>query len=200
MLKRVLTSVHPLTPDRMADLDTVFRARGCSVAKGCYCMYYRIEGKPDFGHGEARGARYRKQMAALAKGDVAPGLLGYIGDEPVGWVSLGPREDFKRLARSKVMAAVDAKPVWSIICFVVPSAHRRRGVAHELLRAAIEFARSHGATLVEGYPVDREVPGAPDAPWFGSCSMFEKAGFREVARYRPARAIVRKAIGRRGSR
>lgn len=189
----VLTAVHPLTPGRMADLDAVFQARGCSVAKGCYCMYYRVAG-PGEHPGGPRGPRYRRMLAKLAAGDLPPGLIGYVGDTPAGWVSLGPRGDFARLAGSRVMAPVDGKPVWSIVCFVVPSAFRRQGVARELLQAAIAFARERGATLLEAYPVDRDVEGAPDASWFGSCSMFEKAGFREVARRRPARAVVRKAV------
>ena len=37
--------VHPLTPERWPDLETIFEARGCSVARGCWCMYYRVSSK-----------------------------------------------------------------------------------------------------------------------------------------------------------
>jgi hypothetical protein len=30
----------PLTPDRWPDLEAVFRGKGCSVARGCWCMAY----------------------------------------------------------------------------------------------------------------------------------------------------------------
>jgi GNAT superfamily N-acetyltransferase len=189
--------VHPLTAERMADLDAVFHARGCSVAKSCYCMYYRRSGKPtELKPGETRTARSRTAIAKLAESDTPPGLLGYKDGKVVGWVSLGPRTDFARLANSPTMRRIDAKPVWSIICFVVPSEFRKQGVAHELLVAAIEFARARGATLLEAYPVDRAVPEAPNAPWFGSSSMFAKAGFVEVARHKPARPIVRLRLAR----
>ncbi len=185
-------TVYPLSPARMADLDTVFQARGCSVAKGCYCMYYRVSGKPvERAQGETRTSWSRSAIAELAEGPVPPGLLGYKEGTPVGWVSLGPREDFVRLANSPTMRRVDDRPVWSIICFVVPSVHRKQGVAHDLLAAAIEFARAHGATWLEAYPVDRDAPDPPDAPWFGSSSMFKKAGFVEVARHKPARPVLR---------
>jgi len=36
--------VHPLTADRWNDLETIFNGRGCSVARGCWCMYYRRSG------------------------------------------------------------------------------------------------------------------------------------------------------------
>ena len=36
--------IEPLTPARWPDLEAVFRAKGCSVARGCWCMYYRYSG------------------------------------------------------------------------------------------------------------------------------------------------------------
>jgi GNAT superfamily N-acetyltransferase len=190
-------TVLPLTSERMPDLDTVFQARGCSVAKSCYCMYYRRSGKHvDLKAGETPNSRNKAAMARLAECGLPPGLLGYKDGKPVGWVSLGPRPDFVRLANSPTMRSIDEKPVWSIICFVVPSEHRKQGVAHELLAAAIDFAKSRGATLLEAYPVDRNAPDAPNAPWFGSSSMFVKAGFTEVARHKPTRPIVRLGVAR----
>jgi GNAT superfamily N-acetyltransferase len=184
-------TVEPLTPARMPDLDALFLARGCSVAKRCYCMYYRVTGG-----GWTPALDTRAALAQLAQGDPPPGLIGYRDGTPVGWVSFGPRQDFARLANSRTMRAVDDANVWSIVCFVVPSAYRRQGVAHDLLEAAVRYAREHGATIVEAYPVDRSVAGAPNAPWFGSLSMFAKAGFVEVARRTAARPIVRKDCGR----
>ena len=188
-------TVLPLTPERMGDLAAVFQARGCSDAKKCYCMYFRLT------HSEYRGqesstlsARNREAMRGLAQRELAPGLLGYLDGKPVGWVSLGPRSEFRRLKTSPTMRTVDDLPVWSIICFVMHGEFRGKGIAHELLAAAIEFARANGATLLEAYPVDRSVAGAKSAPWFGSLTMFTSAGFREVARNRPWRPIVRMAL------
>jgi ribosomal protein S18 acetylase RimI-like enzyme len=89
------------------------------------------------------------------------------------------------------MKPVDGKSVWSIICFVVPSAHRGQGVAHALLHGAIAYARQHGATLIEAYPVDKPARSNDDAMWFGAKSMYDRAGFEEVARRKPTRPVVR---------
>jgi predicted GNAT family acetyltransferase len=97
------------------------------------------------------------------------------------------------------MRPIDARPVWSIVCFVVPSQYRKQGVAHQLLAAAVEYARERGASLLEAYPVDRSVPNPPNAPWFGSSSMFAKAGFVEVARHKPTRPMVRLRLAPAGS-
>ena len=190
-------AVHALTPERWPDLEAVFEARGCSEARGCWCMYYRVTGKGAY----TRPSESQRQLAhdallALAAKDPPPGLLGYLGDTPVGWVSLGPREDYAKLRRSPAMKAVDDAAVWSIVCLVVPSEYRRQGVARALLQGAVDHALKRGVRLVEAYPVDKEKHGAPDAPWFGSLVMFDELGFEEVARHQPARPIVRLKLAR----
>ena len=190
--------VQPLTPERWPDLETIFEARGCSVARGCWCMYYRISGK-ETGFtrpGDAQRARSKAALKALARDDPPPGLIGYREGVPVGWISLGPREDYAKLARSPTMKAIDDQPVWSIVCFVVPSEYRKQGVARDLLAGAIRWARQRGVRLLEAYPVDTSHPSASDAPWFGAKTLFDDAGFEEVARRKPARPIVRLALAR----
>lgn len=188
-------TVLPLTPDRWPDLETVFAARGCSVARGCWCMAYRhsTPRKP-LPAGARRAEINRVALKALVDAGKSPGLIAYRGKVPVGWVSIAPREEFAVLRRSPVMKPVDDKPVWSIVCFVVPSAHRGQGVAHALLRGAIDHARSHGATLVEAYPVDKPGRSGDETMWFGAKSMYDRAGFREVARRKPARPVVRRRV------
>jgi len=184
-------TIRPLTPARWRDLEAVFGARGCSVARSCWCMAYRRTGSWSPPAGVRRGAANRAELKALVDAGRPPGLIGYRGRIPIGWVSLAPREEFLKLRRSPVMKPVDDKPVWSIICFVVPSEHRGRGVARALLRGAIAYARSHGATLVEAYPVDKPGRSSDVAVWVGAKSMYDRAGFKEVARRKPARPVVR---------
>lgn len=153
--------VHSLTQDRFGDLEAIFNARGCSVARNCWCMYYRVSGKGAYTRpSETQRALSKEALRALSSQDPSPGLIGYHGKTPVGWVSLGPRQDYAKLARSPTMKPVDDQSVWSIVCFVVPSEFRKQGVARELLSGAVRYAN-------------------------------DRAGFEEVARRRPARPIVR---------
>ena len=187
-------TTHPLTADRWPDLEAVFGAKGCSMARGCWCTYYRESGTAHPPPGVPASEDRRRRLRALADGDPSPGLIGYRDGEPVGWVSLGPRADFPRLRRSPVAKPVDDLPVWSVVCFVVPPARRHQGVATGLLRGAIAYARTRGAPALEAYPIDKAVPGADAWLWPGALSMYRKAGFVEVARRRPQRPVVRLAF------
>lgn len=118
-----------------------------------------------------------------------------VGERAVGWCALAPREEYPRLDRSRILAPVDATPVWAITCFFVASDWRRRGLTVRLLRAAADFARSHGARHLEGYPVDTRGRATASAFIFpGTASAFQAAGFREVARRSATRPIVRLAL------
>jgi GNAT superfamily N-acetyltransferase len=191
--------LEPLTPSRWQDFEAVFRAPGCSVARGCWCMYYRRSGdRGPTPAGLSRAEANRREMKTLVDGGEVTGLLGYRDGEPVGWVSLGPRERYAKLERSPVMRAVDDKAVWSVICFVVPSPHRHQGVARALLKGAIAYARRKGVRLLEAYPVDRRGAARDDSLWFGTRRMFEHEGFEVVARRKPGRPVMRKVL--RGAR
>ena len=142
--------------------------------------------------------RNRTVLEPLAKRRPAPGLIAYADGRAVGWVSVGPREDYVRLERSKVLPRLDEKPVWSIVCFVVSKPWRGRGIAAALLDAAVAHAKRHGATLVEGYPVDPSsgrVSAA--AAYMGPLPMFERAGFRVAARHQWKEGAAIRPIVRR---
>jgi len=176
---------HPATKDRWADLVELFDR---PIVRTCFCMYYRKAG--DTGPGDLN----RRAMKALVDRGKVPGLIGYEDGVPVAWVSIGPREDYVRLGRSPIMKPVDDRPVWSIVCFFVAPEARSKGRSHRMLRAAIDYARSQGVRLVEAYPVDRAGPSHPDTMFFGAKSMYDKAGFREVARRKSTRPVVRRIV------
>ena len=185
--------LHPLTPARWPDLEALFNAKGCSVARGCWCMYYRESGKVELPAGTTLAQARRLRLQALTKTNsgIPPGLIGYREGQPVGWIALGPRADYAKLKRSPVMKPVDDQPVWSIICFVVPAEFRGQGAARALLQGAIDWAAKRGVKLLEAYPVDKPQRSHDESLWHGTASMFGAAGFAEVARRKPQRPIVR---------
>jgi ribosomal protein S18 acetylase RimI-like enzyme len=172
-------TIVPLTPDRLDDLATIFDQPG--DPKWCWCASFRIQANVK----SRPPTENRAVLAEAASSGRPPGLIGYRKGRAVGWVSLGPREDFVKLARLKVFAPVDDQPVWSIVCFVVARSERGQGLARELLAAAIRHARAEGATTLEAYPADTGGQRIHIADAYkGTLSMFERAGFTVVARRR----------------
>jgi GNAT superfamily N-acetyltransferase len=179
---------HPLTAERWADFEVLFGKNG--ACGGCWCMVWRLPRKQ---FEAQKGEGNRGAMQSLVEAGAVPGLLAYLDDTPVGWCALAPREDYPALERSRVLQPIDEQPCWSVSCLFIHRDFRRKGVSTALLRAAVEFARGQGATLLEGYPVEpksgKSIPAA--FAWTGIPSAFESAGFVEVARRSPTRPIMR---------
>jgi GNAT superfamily N-acetyltransferase len=192
----ITVEIHPLTPERWPDLESLFGPRGACA--GCWCMWFRIKRS----EWEARrgDGNHDALREIVQRGDV-PGLLGYRDSRPVGWCAVAPRETYPVLARSRVLKPVDERPAWSVTCFFTARPHRGRGVSAGLLEAAIERARAGGAELLEGYPTVPARDRMPDAyAYTGTPALFERFGFREIARSvaDPADRAARAVMGRLG--
>jgi GNAT superfamily N-acetyltransferase len=151
-------------------------------------MWFRLSNKE---WGTQNGEQRKQGLQNLVEAGTPTGLLAYAGEKPVGWISLGPRPDFKRLEKSRLAKPVDDRPVWSVVCFFVEKHYRRQGLTVSLLKAGIEFARQNGASILEGYPVDD--PGEKQDPFVfvGLYDAFVKAGFEVAARRLEHRPIMR---------
>jgi ribosomal protein S18 acetylase RimI-like enzyme len=190
-------AIRPLTEERWDALAELFREGG--DPRWCWCQYWRLRSK-DFS--AARVPQLRERLHDQATSAQPPGLVAFDGDRAVGWVSLGPRSDFERVERSRVIPRVDDRPVWSIVCFAVSASARGQGVARALLEGAIDHARERGAEALEAYPIaiDEGEPIHPEAAFTGTLPMFERAGFRVVAdrasdpSSRHQRVVVRKDL------
>jgi GNAT superfamily N-acetyltransferase len=189
-LEREGLNFHPLTPERWSDLESLFGQHG--AVGGCWCMWWRLP-RSEFkkNQGEGNKASFKK---IVDSGEI-PGILAYMKDQPIGWCSLAPRETFPKLKRSRILKRVDDKPVWSVVCFFVSKAFRRKGISVELLKTAVGFASKHGAKIIEGYPVEPKKNRTPDPFAFtGLASAFRKIGFVEVIRRSETRPIMRYII------
>jgi GNAT superfamily N-acetyltransferase len=187
--------VVPATAERWDAVVTVMGVRGDPST--CWCQFFRLRGR------DWRAATPKANRAALhrqvAQADgPAPGVLAYSGDEPVGWCAVAPKASYPRVCASRTSAVADEDlhGVWSVTCFVVRVGYRRRGVAHALLRGAVDLAQRAGSTIVEGYPVDPAARSSVSAAelYHGTVSVFRDAGFVEVRRPSPARAVVQLAL------
>ena len=81
--------------------------------------------------------------------------------------------------------------MWFLPCLFVRAGERRKGVAGDLLAAAVGVAKEHGATAVEGFPYAGGEKRATGEAYIGTEAMFAAAGFTVHARPSPKRVIMR---------
>jgi GNAT superfamily N-acetyltransferase len=102
-------------------------------------MHWRVE-KGGATWQACKGEPDRRSFLKLLKQGRAQGALAFAGGMPVGWCNFGPRADFPRLQRSRVLSYEAAPDTWSINCFFIAAGWRKRCIAGALLKSAIETA------------------------------------------------------------
>ena len=161
-----------------------------SWGAGCWCMFPRLAGAAN-----SIGSRGRREaMTTLARRRRAPGLLAFEGDEPVGWIAIAPRTEYRRIEQSRATPRVDDVNVWVIPCITVRPSARGRGIALALIRQAVRYAKKWGAPAVEAYPRAGNARTKDDNAFFGTEPLFRRAGF-SVVRKR-ARRLPRNRVPR----
>ena len=144
-------------------------------ARGCVCMSYR-DTRLDMSERIA-------YMEAECSREPGPGVLVYVDGEVAGWCSVAPKSRYRRLMNSRTIPHLDEeRDPFSIVCFVVRSGFRRRGLMHNLLDGAVQHAHQQGASVVEGYPV--ETSGSRVdliSGYVGTVALFKAHGFTRHA-------------------
>lgn len=173
-------------------ITTVFGTKGDPA--GCWCQWFKLS-RAEWDTAEPHQAR---ELLRRQTEQGSPGVLAWIGDEPVGWTAVEPFSAYPNLGRSPITrrTADDPADPWAVTCFVVRVEHRRKGVARALLQGALQHAREHGATVIEGYPVDTEARPKLSAAerYHGTVSLFASGGFEVVRRPSATRAIMRRTL------
>ena len=186
-LSRDELTFKPVTMNEWLDFTSLFEEPG--PQNGCWCMYWRVKRadcQKQFGEGNKLA--FRK----IVEAGKVPGILAYYHGRPVGWCSIAPREEFSVLDRSPTLKRIDNLPVWSVVCFFVSKAYRRRGLTDILIQAAIEYARDKGAKIVEAYPLREEITKLlPYERYMGIETTFRKAGFEVFTRRSERRPVMR---------
>ncbi|MBI2847300.1 MAG: GNAT family N-acetyltransferase [Chloroflexi bacterium] len=178
---------HPLTTERWQDLEMLFDKNG--ACGGCWCMYWRLK-RSEFYRQAGQGNK--EAFKSMVDSGEIPGILAYAHGNAVGWCSVAPRENYGALERSRTLKRVDEQPVWSVVCFFTAKPYRGQGLMQRLLETAVEYARGHGAEIIEGYPVEPRKTKVPDLYLYtGVVSVFHNAGFTEVLRRSETRPIMR---------
>jgi GNAT superfamily N-acetyltransferase len=184
--------VVPATAERWPQLGRAFGGREKDPSS-CWCQRFRRHEEPD-----NRSALHSEVREA----EVPVGLLAYRDDDVVGWTRAVPRSTLPGITENLALTRIlDEDPAaWWVSCFVVRREQRGRGIGVALLEAAVDWAAQHGASVLDGHPVDtRGLTGVPSpaALFTGTLAMFQRAGFTEIGRTYRTRPVMRHQLLRR---
>jgi GNAT superfamily N-acetyltransferase len=180
--------IEPLSISNWDKFEELFGLRGACA--NCWCMHFRLS-PAEFENGK-KSDRNKSAMKKLVSVGNPAGLIGFMGDKPVAWCAFAPRQDFAKLARSRIHKPIDNQPVWSVPCTFVTKEYRNKGISILMLKSLIEYAKNNGIKIIEAYPTIPTAGKLPDAfAWIGLYSSFEKAGFKIVDQTSKNRPMVR---------
>jgi GNAT superfamily N-acetyltransferase len=190
MIMRMNLTFRPLTWENWKDLEKLFGED--SICRSCWCMWWRQSSSE---WQKRRGSDRKEALRTIVNQQKVPGILAYSDEQPIGWCSIAPREEFHRLERSRTLKRIDNEPVWSVVCFFVAKPFRGRGVSRGLLEAAVKYAGEQGAKIIEGYPMRSSMKQQDTTVYTGLASMFLKVGFTHCGFGSKTRTIMRYKFG-----
>ncbi len=141
----------------------------------CWCLNHREPA------GCATGLPAQEKMKELVSIGKVHGLLAYQNEECVGWIAIDPMSALKG-HDCQTTGKVDE---WSIHCIFIKDGFRGMGLSKQLIKAAIEYAKLKGATLISAFPIPEENRNkfpANEAEFSGRFSTYSKMGFEPVGK------------------
>ena len=127
---------RPVDEATVGDFESLFDGPG--GPRHCWCMVWRRSAAEAKANDPA--SRRRQMMQRIAAGTPV-GLVAYGDGQPIGWVSVAPRETYRNLGGPEAKAG---ESIWSIACFYVPRQYRGQGMVRRLIAAAIAHASVKG--------------------------------------------------------
>jgi len=181
---------YPVDQARWDDLLELFGPSGGT--RGCWCMARRLPAAEVAANGSAEN---RAALEGFVRAGVPVGIIGYVEERPAAWCAVAPRPEYSAIVRSRTFPIDDPddESIWAINCLFVKRGYRGQGLTLPMVEAAVEYARSSGARIVEAYPV-RTMPGDPGR---GVLSTFITAGFTPYAEDRTSakrNVVVRRSL------
>ena len=142
---------------------------------GCYCQFYlnsaerneAIKANP-----VTKAAINRSDACTRVETGKMQGYLAFDGDQVVGWNLAGESLLFPEVPDANETLA-------RMLCFVIHPKRRGEGIASAMLAHAVEDLRIRGFAAIEAAPY--RATENFELNYRGTVSMFEKAGFEQVA-------------------
>jgi GNAT superfamily N-acetyltransferase len=124
---------HEVDAARWVDFAHLFESRG--GPKSCWCMVWRAGAKT------TKGPDRKAAIQQYVCDDIPIGLLGYSEGKPVAWCSIAPRSTYRELGGPDD-AGDPREQIWSLVCFFIRRDLRGKGLASQIIEAAVQHAKT----------------------------------------------------------
>jgi GNAT superfamily N-acetyltransferase len=148
---------------------------------GCYCHFYHFEGSIKK-WGKRTNEENRQTSIELINTGKMNGLLAYLDDKPIGWCNVNSRSNFRKELYKYDSRESQIKKIAGIVCFLIAKIHRKKGIARELLRHAIEVYKNKEYDVIESYPRIGELSEAHS--YRGPVSLYKSEGFEIYKKFK----------------
>lgn len=169
--------IKPLSPELLDDFLYYFD----KVAfldnpewSGCYCHFYHFNGSIEKWTKQTKGQNRQATIELINAGGMN-GFLAYLDDKPIGWCNINSRSNFAKELYKYDSSEAQTKKIAGIVCFLIAHTHRKKGIARELLKYAIEAYKNKEYDIIESYPRKGELSEAHS--YRGPVSLYKSEGF-----------------------
>lgn len=184
--------VVPLTAEHWPALEDLFGPQG--PCYGCWCNHFRMPPKlrkPLLGEGA------RQLFEDRVEKGPPPGVLAFAGNVAIGWLQIGPRAHVpewnnpRRASTPLPDAPAQDERNWAASCFFVRKGFRGKGVTAGAAGWRARFRAGERRMFGRGRADGHEARRSADGLYVGPESVFQRAGFVEVAKQKPGRPLMR---------
>ena len=153
----------------------------------CYCFSYHFVGTKDQWNREEN----RSSVIRFVNENKMTGYLAYLNDKPVGWCNANDRLNYQRLLKYYDLIDNPEDKVCSIVCFLVHSDYRRKGIAKKILEQICTDYSNKDYDYIEAYPGKGEL--TCEGYFKGPLELYEKFDFKIEKEYNDY-YVVRKKL------
>ncbi|MFX1420324.1 MAG: GNAT family N-acetyltransferase [Promethearchaeota archaeon] len=166
--------IKPLNSDTLEDFLYFFDKVAFSDNPDwatCYCHFYHFPGTNEKFFKRTAEENREASKELILSGEMS-GFIAYFDDKPIGWCNINSKDNYAKIPYEEKSTSKIA----SLICFVVSPAHRKQGVARQLLNYVCSDFIDKGYDLIEVYP--RKGDKLSDAHSYrGPVSLYTSKGF-----------------------
>jgi len=141
----------------------------------CYCRYYHTKADQDEWMMRSGNLNRSEAIMSIKEGSMQ-GFLAYDGDKCVGWLNANDSSAYIRIEED-IKPIVKDQKVACTMCFIIHPDYRNKGIARQLLSAAVAHYKALAYDGMLGMPF---VSNEFQKQYRGTLNMYKELGYKEI--------------------